>query len=80
MPPVSREEQDGRRSRVPEQLARLESLVRRERLVQIERDRHVRAARLLGATWTELADVLGVSPQAVQQRYRAGGSIEGGAR
>jgi hypothetical protein len=40
-----------------------------ERSVIRRRDRQVRAARSAGATWTELSKILGVSPQAVQQRY-----------
>lgn len=34
------------------------------------RDMAVCRARLGGCTWTEIANVLGVSPQAVQQRFR----------
>lgn len=40
-----------------------------ERSVAHRRDRQVRAARKAGATWTDISRVLGVSPQAVQQRY-----------
>lgn len=35
----------------------------------VRRDARVRDARKAGATWTEIARVLGISPQAVQQRY-----------
>lgn len=34
-------------------------------------DRQVLAARAAGATWVDLGRVLGVSPQAVQQKYGA---------
>jgi hypothetical protein len=47
----------------------LEQTVALERDVARRRSRQVRAARAAGASWTELARVLGVSPQAVQQRY-----------
>ena len=40
-----------------------------ERSIQARRDRQVIAARQTGATWTSIAQVLGVSPQAVQKRY-----------
>jgi hypothetical protein len=40
-----------------------------ERELQERRHRHVMAARKLGASWVDIARVLGVSPQAVQQRY-----------
>jgi hypothetical protein len=56
-------------------LEQLRQTVEREASMARRRDRHVRAARSAGATWTSIALVLGVSPQAVQQRYgRSSGS------
>jgi hypothetical protein len=41
------------------------------------RDELVLQARAAGATWTAIAGVLGVSPQAAQQRYASGVSSDG---
>lgn len=46
----------------------------RERRIQVERDRLVLSARRRGASWTDIARVLGVTPQAVGKRY--GGRVD----
>lgn len=49
--------------------AQLEAATEQLRTSQAEFDRAVIDARTHGATWTALASILGVTPQAVQQRY-----------
>lgn len=39
--------------------------------------RWVEAARRSGLSWSEIGDVLGISKQAAQQRFRMGGAAEG---
>lgn len=50
-------------------LAQLQETAELERSVQARRHRQVLAARRAGASWTSIAQLLGVSPQAVQKRY-----------
>ena len=50
-------------------LAALSSTVEQVRSLEARRDRQALQARSQGATWTDIAAALGVSPQAVQQRY-----------
>lgn len=50
-------------------LAAVEEAARLEASVTRRKDRAVIKARSTGASWTDLARVLGVSPQAVQQKY-----------
>ena len=48
--------------------AAVEQVEARERLTFF-----ARSARREGATWVQIAEVLGVTPQAVQKRFAAGG-------
>lgn len=52
-------------------MTRLERLASDARRAAAARDRGVREARAAGASWVEVADVLGVSRQAARQRYGA---------
>jgi hypothetical protein len=60
---------------------RYETLLREtvalERGVAYRRELQVHAAREAGSSWTELGKILGVSPQAVQQRYGRVGGLDG---
>lgn len=52
-----------------ESLERLRQVSDEHKRLASELEDRIRQARAAGATWTELARALGVSPQAVQQRY-----------
>jgi hypothetical protein len=54
--------------------------IQAERRAIADRDAVVRVARMQGATWAELAEVLGVTPQAVQKRYGRGATLPSAAR
>lgn len=47
----------------------LKSLVTRRANIESDIERSVNALRVLGYSWTQIGDLLGVSKQAAQQRY-----------
>ncbi|MHB1774173.1 MAG: hypothetical protein ACYCST_21090 [Acidimicrobiales bacterium] len=54
----------------PNTLRGIETLTRRLNALSTERDLAIARALAAGATWSEIANSLGCSPQAAHRRYR----------
>jgi len=54
----------------PSHLRRIEKVATHISQLTAEQDLAVSRARAAGATWTEIANALGCSPQAAHKRYR----------
>lgn len=50
-------------------LDRLHAITEQQLALEVERASTIKKLRRKGATWKEIADVLGVTPQAAQKRY-----------